>query len=488
MYAHLNLFRYFAATSYVNSHVHQQHAHYILFDINYCLAYFLFPLIGLITDVKTGRYKTIITGVYLSFVSWIIGGLSIIVKTYLNLDKPFLALLGFGYILQLLGYSCVRSNIVQFGIDQLIGASADELSAFIYWDFVSMPIIYVTIEIGHCFIKDFAIAFYIISGFVVSVVIISNTLFKNWLDTVTHIINPVRLIIKVFNYAWKNKYPRSRSAFTYWEENYPSRLDLGKQKYGGPFSEEQVENVKTVLQLTPLLLCIVALCCSHEFLWNSLSLNQHLKYFQCLVFNSSLPSIVTSILILFYLVMIRPFFYKYIPSMLRRIGLGLVFALLTSLSYIIMFACKEHYDLNTTSYKTVVIPEMLSGISFALIFPTSLEFTIAQSPYEIRGFMVGLWYAAFGVGYIFSINGRYPFKCQEDIICQNLYHYIFKFLIIFIILIMFLVLAKRYRLRVRENEVNIQWIAEEHHERYIDQEIEYRRELGLSFDSTNSIS
>ena len=89
--------------------------------------------------------------------------------------------------------------------------------------------------------------------------------------------------------------------------------------------------------------------------------------------------------------MIRPFFYKYIPSMLKRVGLCLVFALLTSSSYIIIFACKEHYKLNTTLYKTVVVPEIFSGISFALIFPTSLEFTIAQSPYEMGGFMVGLW-------------------------------------------------------------------------------------------------
>ena len=41
----------------------------------------------------------------------------------------------------------------------------------------------------------------------------------------------------------------NRSALTYWKEDYPSRLDLGKEKYGAPFSEEQVENVKTVLQL-----------------------------------------------------------------------------------------------------------------------------------------------------------------------------------------------------------------------------------------------
>ena len=35
----------------------------------------------------------------------------------------------------------------------------------------------------------------------------------------------------------------------YWEEDYPSRLDLGKKKYGGPFSEEEVEDVKIVLRI-----------------------------------------------------------------------------------------------------------------------------------------------------------------------------------------------------------------------------------------------
>ena len=42
-----------------------------------------------------------------------------------------------------------------------------------------------------------------------------------------------------------------------------------------------------------------------------------------------------------------------------------------------------------------------------------------------------------------------------------------------------MILAKRYKLRVRENEVNIHMIAEEHHEKYFDQEIEYKREIEL---------
>ena len=124
-------------------------------------------------------------------------------------------------------------------------------------------------------------------------------------------------------------------------------------------------------------------------------------------------------------------------------------------------------------------------MSFALIFPTSLEFTIAQSPHDMRGFMIGLWYAGFGIGYVISINGKYPFKCEGDVICQNLYYFVFKSMIIFVILIVYLVLAKRYKLRVRENEVNVHLIAEEHYDRYIEQEVEYRKEMELSFESSD---
>ena len=173
--------------------------------------------------------------------------------------------------------------------------------------------------------------------------------------------------------------------------------------------------------------------------------------------------------------------------MLRRIGLGLVFVLAVRVYYVIIFACKEHFQLNTLSYETIIFPEILYGISYALIFPTSLEFTIAQSPHKMRGLMVGILFAAFAIGLAINIIGKYLLKCGGDIICQSLFYYMYISVIVFIILIVFLVLAKRYKLRVRENEVNINWIAEEHYERYIEQEVEYRREMGLSmtFESTD---
>ena len=133
------------------------------------------------------------------------------------------------------------------------------------------------------------------------------------------------------------------------------------------------------------------------------------------------------------------------------------------------------FSLNKNSYKAIVIPQILFGLLLALIVPTFLEFTIAQSPLEMRGLMIGLWFAAYGLGYAINISGKYSFKCKSDVICQNLYYYVFKSVVFLIIMIMFLVLAKRYKLRVRENKVNIHLIAEEHYERYIEQKVEYER-------------
>ena len=55
-------------------------------------------------------------------------------------------------------------------------------------------------------------------------------------------------------------------------------------------------------------------------------------------------------------------------------------------------------------------------------------------------------------------------------------------MIILVILIVYLVLARHYKLRVRENEVNIHLIAEEH---YIEQEVDYRKQMGLSLESSD---
>ena len=470
----------------VNIHTSLEQSYYnIVIDITFCLIFLIFPFFGLLADIKTGRYKSIITGVYISFIAWIIGGLIVIINSFIMLKPLYLSSLFFYLILQSIGYCTVHSNIVQFNIDQSVGASANQLSAIVLWHFVSAPIVSAITKIGKCLFDEFALVFYIISGVSVCTVIITNHLFKHWLDITPHIINPIKLIAKVLNYAWNNKYPGNRSALTYWEEDYPSRLDLGKEKYGGPFSVEEVEDVKTVLRLIPLLICIIGGRCVEDYGWNIFNHNDlNSDVISCLVVNESFSFLVSSILLFFYHFVIYQYFHNYIPSMLRRLGFGLILTLAYPVSYLIMILCQNYLNVNVNLFK-VILPQILLTISYSVIFPISFEFTIAQCPHQMRGFMVSLWYAAHGIG--FSINNicKYSFKCEAEIICQSNFYYLVKSLIVLVILILFLVLAKCYKLRVRDNEVNIHLIAEEHYERYMNQEIEYMNEVGLSLESTD---
>ena len=66
--------------------------------------------------------------------------------------------------------------------------------------------------------------------------------------------NPFKLIYKVSKYAMKHRYWTSRSAFTYAEEEAIGRMNFGKSKYGGPFTTEQVEDVKTFYRLLPVVI------------------------------------------------------------------------------------------------------------------------------------------------------------------------------------------------------------------------------------------
>ena len=68
--------------------------------------------------------------------------------------------------------------------------------------------------------------------------------------------NPFKLIYRVLKYARRHKHPQQRSAFTYYCEDdiIPFRINLGKMKYGGPFTTEQVEDVKTFFSALGLVL------------------------------------------------------------------------------------------------------------------------------------------------------------------------------------------------------------------------------------------
>ena len=52
------------------------------------------------------------------------------------------------------------------------------------------------------------------------------------------------------------QFPVHRSTFTYCEDDIPTGLDLGKNKYGGPFTTKQVEDVLKILFSMGITFCL----------------------------------------------------------------------------------------------------------------------------------------------------------------------------------------------------------------------------------------
>ena len=95
----------------------------------------------------------------------------------------------------------------------------------------------------------------------------------------------------------------------------------------------------------------------------------------------------------------------------------------------------------------------------------------------MKGFLFGLYYAFNGIAKLIGYNLHYPYKSlpQSIPISCGFYYYLTT-LFLSLAFIIFIILSKHYKLRVRDNPVNIHMIADTHITAYINQEEEYHRE------------
>ena len=460
----------------------------------------LFPLMGLLADVFTGRYRLIIVCSYI-----LVFLLALLLCTYIAISYQYflisLVVLCVSYGGVIFISAGIQTNIIPFNIDQLVGSSGDELSAVIHWHAAGPYLAGIACSVIMSAMKNQQIneqfVYLAVSGISIIIIILSHSFLKHWLDITPHISNPIKLIIRVLNYARRNKYPRNRSALTYWEEESPSRLDLGKEKYGGPFTEEEVEDVKTILRLLPMYIFALAFGVLTWDFSGITSLNRNYHY----VISSNIPSVVALFLILLYQFFIYPCFSKYIPSMLKRIGFGLLLAFISNVSYVLI-SLVGHFTIHSPecivanvvfsptrvlpiNYLWTILPQLLDSCAIYLTTTIGLEFVVAQSPKDMRGLMVALFLSARGLGSLIGLNLPIPYRYLHSApLGCGFYYFLTRTFITFFIFIIFVFLAKRYKLRVRDNEINVHIIAEDHIIRYIDQVDEYRQELSLSSDST----
>ena len=110
--------------------------------------------------------------------------------------------------------------------------------------------------------------------------------------------------------------------------------------------------------------------------------------------------------------------------------------------------------------------QLASGLGFFFIEINCFESVIAQSPTNMRSFIVGILYAAVGIGELININIYHPFLyIHADPFGCIFYYFLANSTLIQLILVVFLFLVKHYKLGVRENIVPVYQLAEEYYER-----------------------
>ena len=344
-------------------------------------------------------------------------------------------------------------------------------------------------------------------------------------------LNPLKNMYKVIKYSWKHKVPVHRSAFTYWEEDIPRRIDLGKNKYGGPFTNEEVEDTKTFLRILPLLLCLFG----YHLAGDGYSAPDQLQRTSCpslpvlilIIYNplhlSTLVSVVG--IPLCRLVIMKVFPRVKNVRMLTKMWIGLYLSLLQVVLYIIvvvnhdttywqqhhtviknssqyppttqcfsirtgcefLFAshsldCHQYNDPVDNTYLWFIIPQLLNGLSSLLVSMTVFEFISAQAPRTTQGLLIGLWYATFSIRYlVVDILDILIIERRSWLIYEGV-----KGFLILVSLVLFSCVSRRYRYRQRDEIVNVQAMIEDTHERWLDQEEEYMEERRLFFKTIKS--
>ena len=449
---------------------------------------FLYAVPAMAADVYLGRYRVMVWGTtvtWLTLIAVCVG--AALIKSNLFVSDWFVLLLQFIWFVGMnFGRALFQSNVVQFGIDQLPSASSDELSSFIHWFLFSEVF-------GQA--AGFLLSYFLMSlvweSFVLIIVfslllVLFHFCSITWFNKEPPDKSAYRNVYQVLKYAWKHTVPERR-AYLYWSETPPSRIDLGKCKNGGPFTNQQVEDVKTLMRLFAVFLAVVFVLQGVEgevIMYGVYKMFPHLGLSESSILTkmsqyNQIIAVVTMLYVLCHELIAIPLFRNYTPSILHKLWISSLCYFLSSISYLFIdsfghlvtgphnnITCFFHDEdlagpghiLDVSPYY-VLIPSILTALGYVNVYIGALEFATAQSPLNAVGLSMGLFYSFIGGGFLLSlcivlpIYYKYPLTTdQHQLSCGSAY-----FLVCTTIglagMVIFTVMVLRYKYRERENVV-----------------------------------
>ena len=487
-----------------------------------------FPLAGFIADVYVGRFKTLLTSLWLIWIASLVTSVGAVTfylvkddtKLLGGIEVPFIVLGSIFGLVMAVGLAGFKANVVQFGTDQMLDAPGEELSFFIHWfawaDYVGHIVSELSFTFYSCsptvVIGMIAFMPCIITLGLMCILCYSCSMYTLFTTIPAHQ-NPYKTVLQVLNFARNHKHPIQRSAMTYCENKPYKRIDLGKQKYGGPFTTEQVEDVKTLLRILGVL---VAACSVYVIeipaMYFIPLLAKHIRpnsTSQCsvnsvLIESGILPTIVAIILLPIYIRLVYPYFRRYMPGILKRLGLGMILLWMSVVcNFVIdtvghgvhhnvscMFQMDYHLNKSTDTITSgnltndnlqidttvLLIPNILNGIAYSLIKVAMFEFICAQSPHSMKGLLMGLFFALRGafelLGAVFVVPFSFgPWEYLPPTLPScGFYYYLLSMVFGFAGIVSYVVIARKYTYRQRDEIINERVYIEEYFEHHYAEE------------------
>ena len=405
------------------------------------------------------------------------------------------------------GLGGYMANVIQFGLDQLQDASTTEITAFISWFMWTYMSGGIVIDFAYtCIDQKYHIIGQLYACICLTMVLVLSFLSNNVLikEPVTQ--NPFKLVYKVVKFAIKNKHPRCRSAFTYCEDELPSRLDLGKHKYGGPFTIEQVEDVKTFLRLLTVVFfgcampgVVVIVNKFRDSLIHVLHDEEIVTVprTECYLdkFYANTMLITGTVLIPLHEFILYPLLHKFfswvksywkfsigvVTQALRVITL-MIFDLMARNNYLAqngknstlqcIFSEEKSALSSNFDTKWMVLSNILNAISIVTLGIGGIEFICAQTPYSMKGLIIGTVYGSVLIIALIGYGITVPFTRHMITWSTGVISCGFWYMLLVIIVLIFnstllLVLGKLYKNRKREDVLpNEQIFAERYYSTY----------------------
>ena len=396
-----------------------------------------YPLGAFIADVYVGRFKTLLASLWLIWVASLVTSVGAVTFYMASTQSdsglldaikvPFIVLGSIFGLMMAVGLAGFKANVVQFGADQLLEAPGEELSFFIHWyvwsEYVGNGLAEVIFTFYSCSSKT-VIALMSFLPLIITLglmcVICYSCSAYTWFTTVPENHNPYKMVLRILNFA------RTHSSVTHYDDKPVKRLDLGKQRYGGPYTTEQVEDVKTLLRMLGVLLAACSVfvieipaAYSIPLLANHIRPNStpQCSANSILLETGILSTVVIIVVLPVYIRLIHPYFRRLMPGILKRLGMGIaIFWLSVVCNFTIdtighglnhnvpcMFRIDFSISTNTSAVHNqttlgidttfLLIPNILNGIAYAIMTVAMLEFICAQSPHSMKGLLMGLFFA-----------------------------------------------------------------------------------------------